>query len=273
MNEADTISRVSLPGTRTSLAADLRQLGVRPGMVLLVHSSLSALGWVVGGPVAVIQALQDVLTTDGTLVMPAHTSDYSDPAGWQNPPVPAAWVQTIRDEMPLYDPARSPTRQMGRIAELFRTWPGVLRSAHPQTSFAAWGRRAAVVTAGHAPANGLGETSPLARIYDLNGSILLLGIGHANNTSFHLAEYRAPGSPAVANSFPWLENGRRVWATFDDIDLNDSPFPYIGAELEATGAVAIGKVAAADARLMSQRTAVDFATDWLSKNRPQPDIA
>ena len=73
MSEADTISRVEMPATRAGLVDDLRRLGVRPGMVLLVHSSLSALGWVVGGPVVVIQALQDVLTPDGTLVMPAHS--------------------------------------------------------------------------------------------------------------------------------------------------------------------------------------------------------
>jgi methylglutaconyl-CoA hydratase len=76
MSESQTIAAVAQPATRASLAADLRVLGVQPGMTLLVHSSLSALGWVCGGPVAVIQALQDALTPAGALVMPTHTSEY-----------------------------------------------------------------------------------------------------------------------------------------------------------------------------------------------------
>ena len=79
-NERRAVARADLPRTRASLADDLRALGVAPGMTLLVHSSLSALGWVSGGPIAVIQALLDALTPDGTLVMSAFTSDNSDPA-------------------------------------------------------------------------------------------------------------------------------------------------------------------------------------------------
>src|SRR5213082_1002062 len=79
-----------------SLLADFTALGVTPGMTLLVHSSLSALGWVCGGPVAVVRALLDVLTPSGTLVMPAHSANLSDPAQWENPPVPSEWVPVIR---------------------------------------------------------------------------------------------------------------------------------------------------------------------------------
>lgn len=264
MSEAATVAAVNEPGTRESIAADLRRFGISTGDVLLVHSALSALGWVSGGPVAVIQALQDVLGPQGTLVMPAHTGDTSDPADWANPPVPEVWHETIRQTMPLYDPARTPTRGMGRIAELFRTWPDVRRSDHPQVSFAAWGAQAGFVIEGHDLAYSLGEHSPLARIYDLNGRILLLGVGYNRNTSLHLAEYRAPGVPLTTEGVPWLRDGRRVWLEFDDVDQNEELFPAIGLALEAEGGVAQGKVRAAACRLMAQRTAVDFAVDWLT---------
>ncbi|MBW8821656.1 MAG: AAC(3) family N-acetyltransferase, partial [Streptomyces sp.] len=68
--------------TRDTLAGQLRELGVRSGEILLVHSSLSALGWVCGGPVAVVQGLLDALGPDGTLVVPTQTGDLSDPAVW-----------------------------------------------------------------------------------------------------------------------------------------------------------------------------------------------
>src|SRR5687768_13783978 len=83
--EKDLIDRTPELRTRQSLAADLRRLGLRPGTVVIVHSSLSSLGWVCGGSVPVVQALMDVLTEAGTLVMPTHSGEYSDPAQWQSP--------------------------------------------------------------------------------------------------------------------------------------------------------------------------------------------
>src|SRR4051812_34374634 len=102
-----------VPATVPSLISDFAALGVRSGMVLVVHSSLKSLRWVNGGPVAVILGLEEVLGPAGTLVMPTHSADNSDPSNWKNPPVPESWWQTIRDTMPAYDPALTPTFRMG----------------------------------------------------------------------------------------------------------------------------------------------------------------
>lgn len=267
MPEDQLVKSTPQPRTRESLAQDLRTLGLQPGQIVLVHSSLSAIGWVAGGPVAVIQALLDVLTPAGTLVMPAHSSDNTDPAGWAHPPVPQEWHQIIRDHTPAYDPAITPTRGMGVIAETFRSWPGAIRSNHPTSSFSALGPQAKAIIREHALDNSLGELSPLAVMYDLGAKVLLLGVGYDRNTSFHLAEYRVPGGQREDQASAILRDGKRVWQTYRDLDLDDGPFPEIGVAFEGTGAVTIGSVGSATAKVFSQRPAVDFARDWLIKHR------
>lgn len=267
MTEAEAIQQSSRPVTCASLAADLRTLGLEAGMTVMVHSSLSKLGWVCGGPVAVVQALMDVITPQGTLIMPTHSGELSEPSYWVNPPVPVDWIDEIHASMPAYDAGITPTRGMGRIVEVFRNYPGVMRSNHPALSFAAWGKHAEFITDKHQLEYSLGEGSPLARLYDLDGWLLFLGVNHANNTSFHLAEARCGKTGSQTQGAPIVENGQRVWKVYQDFDYNDETFPEIGAEYEKEHPVRIGMVGYGEARLLKQRPAVDFAEQWMREKR------
>lgn len=253
--------------TRASLEADLHRLGVQPGDTLLLHSSLSALGWVCGGAEAVVLAMLDVLGPGGTLVVPTHSGDNSDPTGWENPPVPPEWWPVIRETMPAYDPATTRTRGMGVIAETVRTWPGAVRSGHPQTSFAAVGPRAALLTAGHAVDCQLGEHSPLARLEESQARVLLLGVGFAACTAFHLAEYRV-GPPIVSNSFAVMDGeGCRKWMTVQDAHLAGERFEELGSDFEQNEVIIRGRIGSADARLFALGSAVAYAQGWLATSR------
>lgn len=123
MGEKEIINLTNKPNTVSSMVKVLRRLGVRKGDILLVHSSLSMLGWVCGGPQAVILALQQTVGDKGTVVMPTHSGDWSDPAEWAHPPVPEDWIPIIRDHMPPYDPKMTPTRGVGILPECFRSFP------------------------------------------------------------------------------------------------------------------------------------------------------
>ncbi|MFF1690298.1 MULTISPECIES: aminoglycoside N(3)-acetyltransferase [unclassified Streptomyces] len=252
--------------TRATLGADLRALGVRPGETLLLHSSLSALGWVCGGAVSVVQGLLHTLGPDGTLTVPTHTGGNSEPAEWRRPPVPEEWWAEIRASMPAYDPAVTPSDGMGAIAETVRRWPGAVRSAHPQTSFSAFGPQAAAIIDGHATDCSFGEHSPLARLEEQDARVLLLGTTFATCTSFHLAEYRIPSPRTEMGRAVLARDGRR-WETVTEVDISADGFDELGAAFEREGGVVRGRVGAADALLFPVADAVAYAQEWLARHR------
>ncbi len=142
MSEKLVIENTKRPNTINSLYKELIDLDIKEGDLLLVHSSLSSIGWICGGPQTLIEALLMAVGDKGTLVMPAHSGDWSNPEKWSNPPVPKDWVSIIQKNMPAFNKEITPTRGLGRTAELFRTYKDTLRSDHPLVSFSANGKYA-----------------------------------------------------------------------------------------------------------------------------------
>ncbi|MCF7928396.1 MAG: AAC(3) family N-acetyltransferase [Spirochaetales bacterium] len=240
-------------------------------MKVLVHSSLSAIGWICGGALTLIEALEEVIRPYGTLVMPAHSGNLSDPAGWENPPVPESWWETIRQQMPAFDPERTPTAGVGSVPELFRNFPGVLRSSHPHFSFAAWGADTEELLDRHELDYGLGEASPLGKLYRADADVLVIGSGFSTNTCFHLAEYRSdyPGKKETEYSAPILVDGHRRWKQFRNLDIDSSDFSKIGnAFLKRKGKhITESRIGYAVSYRFPIREAVDFAENWMKKHR------
>jgi aminoglycoside 3-N-acetyltransferase len=231
--------------TAASLAADFTSLGLQRDMTVMVHSSLGRVGWTQGGPIAVIQALLEVLGPNGTLVMPAESPQLSDP--------------TRQD---VFDPKTTPTT-MGAIPEAFRSCPGTLRSSHPLVSVCANGRHAQAITAEHALEFCEGRGTPFEKLYELDGWTLLLGVGFNRCTSLHYAESLVPNRRTMVSRFPVIENGVRVWMEKLSMGTdNGTHFPIVGERFVERGCVRTGKVGQADALFFSTRALVDFAAGY-----------
>jgi aminoglycoside 3-N-acetyltransferase len=260
------------PQTRASLARDFEALGVRAGDILLIHSSLRSLGWVSGGALAVVQALLDVLGPEGVLVVPSQTTANRDPSSWQPAP-PEHWWPAIRESLPGFDRTRTPSVNVGVITEQVRTWPGAVRSDHPQSSFAAIGPRAAELMEVHLTECHLGEQSPLAALEAAGAATLLLGVGFDKTTAFHLAEYRVPFAPRRGYACAVLDpEGERRWIEYEDVALDDRDFALLGADFEReSGVVTSGPVGAARCRIFPIPEAVAYAEKWFIRKRAGAD--
>jgi aminoglycoside 3-N-acetyltransferase len=259
------------PATVSSLVAELQALGVALGDIVMAHTSMRASGWVIGGEQAIVDALLQSVGPSGTLVMPTQSWQLCDPAFLGEDHVLESWWPIIRNELPAYHPAHTPTRTMGAVAELFRTYPGTMRSAHPHRSISANGLHAATITARHDLDCPAGERSPLAQLYDLNAKILLLGVGPRKITALHLAEYRAtyPGKRDVPNGGPVLIDGRRVWQTWEELDVHDYDFAAVTDDFadRYPELASAGTVGAAPSRLLSMSALIDHAANWFSTHR------
>ncbi|WP_326591826.1 aminoglycoside N(3)-acetyltransferase [Streptomyces sp. NBC_01294] len=263
-------------GTGTlGLAVQLRLLGVRPGMRLMVHAALRGTGL---RPEQLRDALRGVLGPRGTLVVPAFTPENSRTSHAHLERIAGldgSGLRDFLDRMPAFDPASTPSQGMGSLAEAVRTAPGAARSAHPQTSFAALGADAERLCSGHRLESHMGEESPLGKLCWEGGQVLMINVGFSVCSAFHLAEYRIPKPPlrmyecVVKVNLPEGPQGRRQegeWTAYEDVTLDDSDFAEIGRTFPDSR-VRRGRVGGASTMLFSLPDAVDHALEWMTENR------
>lgn len=227
-------------------------IGVDPGITLVVHSSLSSIGRVVGGAPTVVSALLDVIGENGTLAMPAATPQCADPASWT-------------EAQGEFDLRTTPT-SLGVIPETFRTWPGTIRSEHPLESVCARGPAAAEITREHPLAFSEGPGTPFGKLHDMDSRILLLGVGFNRCTALHYAESLVARRRLTKVRFPKSESGRRVWVEVPNVaDDNDTHFPIAGEKFVAAGKARLGKIGEADSVLLSMRDLVEFSKAYFEQ--------
>lgn len=167
--------------SKRQLMEDFRRLGLKSGDVVLVHSSLTSIGFVEGGADTVVDALMEVIGGEGLLAMPCLS-------------LMGSMAETLRRGL-TFDPRSTPST-VGAITETFRKRGDVHRSVHPTHSVCAWGKRAERLVSGHESASTtFGPGTPWHRIVEEDGIIVGLGINLGPVTPVHIVEDSIPDFP------------------------------------------------------------------------------
>lgn len=241
--------------TLHSLKEELRQLELPPGAPLLVHSALSSLGWVEGGASTVVEAIVSALSPGSTVLFPTLTGRACD-----HP-----------EDRPRCD-QRQQTTWCGAIPRAALRHPHHLRSIHPTHSVAAIGPQAAHFIAGHPDAaTPCGVGSPYLRLARAGGYILLLGVSHDANTTFHSAEELAE-APYVSypGRYPCtvVDTAGTHHSVITPIHRWDRPrcFEAWRVPLNEAGIVRELEIGQAPCRLMEAQNLIDWLVEQLRHN-------
>lgn len=258
--------------TSAALRTDLERLGLHDGDVVMVHAACRRIGPVYGGPDAVIVALRDAVGAGGTVMAyldwDAPWEDFSDADGR----VLAEW----RAHVLPFDPASTrAARANGVLPEFLRTTPGAVRSANPGASMAAVGARAAWLTADHPLDYGYGPGSPLAKLVEARGKVLMLGAPLDTMTLMHHAEHlaRLPRKRIVRRETPFATPQGTAWRMVEEFDTSEPvvdalPENFIEHIVNAylgTGKGAQGRVGKAHSVLVDAADILRFAIGWLER--------
>lgn len=250
------------------IAANLSALGVESGDGLFVHSSLSKIGHVIGGPRGLIEGLIQAVGPNGLIGMPGFSQDAYDPVDVFGLEVTPEHHARIREQVPGFDPLLSNARGNGAVPEAFRSWPGVVRSPHPTSSVLLFGADAEAIAAAHDPFGwATGPKTPWGRLRERKTmKILLIGVGWNRCSALHAAESIAEHKREKIRTFKNGLGSGATWVEAPDVaDDLDTLFPLVGAAWEQEGGVQNGKIGGAESKLTSYDSLLAFASQWISE--------
>jgi aminoglycoside 3-N-acetyltransferase len=248
--DSDT-TRPAVPLGRGQLVVGLRSLGLQTGDRVLVHTSLSSFGTVEGGAATVLDALQVVLGSQGTLVMPYFYPLYDGDFDYAQPPVPYT----------------------GALPRRLRVEPQARLSLHPSHAVVALGPEAGRITADHHLVSAVGRGSPIDRLAGLGGKVLLLGVSQAANTTLHTGEAYAgvgywgrarPDRPT--GRWVRLPDGQRTWVPLPETPGDSDGFPRIEPFLVERGLIRQGLIGRARCRLMPAQQLIEATVAYLRRD-------
>ncbi len=259
------MSRIQQITTKKDIIKGLIELGVKPGMILEVHTSLEKLGTVIGGAQTVVDALIEVVGEKGTLLMPLQARENSEPSLWENPSLAIELIEEVRNSLPPYHKMNSDASIDGAVVENLRRRNGTVVSNHPSYAYVAWGRYAKLLCNRHSLHFPLSEESPAARLYELKGFVLLLGMGYDACTAMHLGEYRSDCRSIMLDGAAVEIDGRRVWKKYLNLKLDPSDFSEVGELLEKMNEVTEINVGGCQAKLFRADLASATMARYLEK--------
>ena len=166
-----------------------KKLGIKQGMDLVVHSSLSRIGYLVNGPKDILDALSEIVNLKkGTIILPTHTSQISDPRQWSKGGFSKAEKEKIRLNMSCFDKKFTLPSNRGILSNYILNYKNAYRSDHPLNSFCGIGKNAKKIMSQHSLFEPESINSPLGKLYINRGYVLLIGVKLNKCTAIHLAE-------------------------------------------------------------------------------------
>jgi aminoglycoside 3-N-acetyltransferase len=257
--------------THSQLVKDLSRLGLEAGEAVMVHSSMRAVGRVLGGPDVVIRALLDVVGVAGTVMIYV---DWEHAVHHLNGEEGTEPDPQLLEELPPFDPRTSRARRAyGILPEFLRTWPGAFRSGNPGASVAAVGAQAEWLCKDHPLQYGYGPGSPLAKLVEIRGKVLLLGQLLDSVTLLHHSEHmaRLPNKRVIRYREPLLLDGRKEWVEIEEFDTGDPVVPgasdtYFAEIVQgylATGQGRSGEVGSAPSYVLNAADLHQYAVAWM----------